>query len=468
MSAVTATPTLTVAGQAVPLAPSSTPGLVAIGSLSVKWGRATVLDRPTPATASITLLDQTAGYTFASRTDLTGQLVVIGWTASDGSSGTTFRGRITDVDAQPSSSAGFSVTLAASSKEIDAANYTVPDNTVWPAESFSARLARIMGVMPAGLFAGGATMPTRGDVGFTNVADPSKDFGDYIAGQQDVSGQDVLSLLHQLWDSTYPVPLVYDPATDGFTFSTRRNYEYLPIGTALSAGLVIGNNGLYQAQAVSGLGMLAGQLAYSGTLSQPIDSRLTVIEVSYLDQTNNYTSTTIAAGTSDYANEATIGRRSLSIDSIHADAGMAAQLASLWATIADGEGRLPRLATITFATADATPLPSAAHAACLLSGRETSQRIFLGGSWITDLGVRPLVGIVGGTISYAAGQWSIQAQPAPGIVDWSTTPLPVQYAASSTAVTLADIDPSVTLGDLAFIDVGAGYTANNQPPWGST
>jgi hypothetical protein len=50
-------------------------------------------------------------------------------------------------------------------------------------------------------------------------------------------------------------------------------------------------------------------------------------------------------------------------------------------------------------------------------------------------------------------------------VEWPTTPITVNTAASSAAVRLADIDRSVTLADLAFVDVGAGFTTATQPPW---
>lgn len=464
---VTAAPTLLVDGQSIDVADPAAP-VVAIDSLSIPWGRSSILGQTTPATAALKILDRSPGATLARRTDLKGRPVLAGWSTSTGQTGTNFRGRITDIDVTPWSGGGFLVALACSSKEVDAANYTAPEGTAWPAETFSARLARIVGLLPAGLFAGGVTMPTRTDVGITDPADPTKDLGDYPAMPATVGGRTALELLRELWASLSPLPLIYDPATDGLTFVASRRHAYNPtVGAAVGGRLVPGGAGYIVAPILStGVPLDAQLLPYAGALSQPLETSVTRVEVNYTPSGGQ--AATTAAGTALAAQEATIGRRTMSVQTIHSDAGNAAQLANLWASTCDVEGVLPRLSAFGYDSDRAGGFASAAAAGVLLAGRETTAELFVARSWLPSLGRRPLLGIIGGSIVYAAGKWSLQLRPAPVGFTYSTKPLPIAYASSpAAAARLVDIDPSVTLGDLAFVEVGAGYTVTTQPPWGT-
>ena len=467
---ITVSPTLTVAGSVVSVADPAA-GLVAIDTLSIPWGRDSVLDVPKPSTCSLRLLDSTAGATFARRADLIGQLVVAGWSCSDGPTGTNFRGRITDVEVTPRRSGGFYVALSATSKEADAGNYTAPEGTVWPAETFGARLGRIVGLMPAGLFAGGVHMPGRFDAGVTDVADPTKDFADYPVKPADVGGRSALELLREFWASVSVLPLRYDPAADELGFAARRRWTYNNlVGGAVVARLAVADPdrpGKYVAvpDRTGSVPIRADRLGYAGALTQPLESRVTRVEVAYTaagatDQTTTTATTTAAAL------ESTIGRRTLAVTSIHSDAGYAAQLAGQWRGLLDAEGRRPRLGPLQYTTSERTPFPSSATAAVVLWGREADWTVFLGGSWLPRLGERPVVAFVGGTITYRGGQWDVSLTPAPVSVEATTTPLPIRYA-SAGVVTLAQLDDSVTIGDLGFVEVGPGYTTTTQPPWGT-
>lgn len=457
---VQAAPTLTVAGLAVP--PTNTGALVGIDTLSITWGRPSVLARSTPATAQLTVLDRSRGFTFARRTDLIGQPVVLGYAGDGGLAGTNFRGRITDADAQPGPDGGIQVALSCSSREVDAANYEADRGTVFPAETMYDRLARINAMLPAGFFAGGAVMPAEAD-GFA------------LAAQQDVSGADALALLRQFYDSVSAAPMVYDPNLDRLAAAPLRMYgKRFTAGVAFSAGLVADPalGGRHIPRALFGLSMDADQWEYSGPLSQPIDTRITLVSVSFRNQDVAYAQRNVGALTDLFASEATDGRRSLSIDSIHAVTANAQALARSWAALATREGHAPRLEPIVYDSGRNGGFDSAAHAALLLAGGEArpegggeaTSRFFVRGTWVTQLLARPLFGIIGATVRYAVGDWSIAVQPVPVVTEVPTQPLRVNYAGTP-GIRLVDIDPSVTLGDLRFVDVGAGFTFATQPPW---
>lgn len=467
---VTAVPTLTVGGQ--PIAGTLAGTLRAIDELRLTWGRAGVLEQPTPASLSLTVRDTTPGATFARRKDLIGQPLVLGWTCSDGSSGVNFRGRITDAAATPRPGAvagrGFDVALAASSVEVDLANYKVAAGSSFPAETFAARRARLAAMLPAGTFTGGVVLPNRFDVGLQDVTTPETDLDTYTAAPDAAAGgKDLLTLLRELFASTAPFPLIYDPTTDRLRHAGRRRFTY-NTGITLSAKLIpsADHGGRYIAASLSGHHLDAAHTGYAGSLQQALENRLTRIELQYLDSTASYAQRTVAAGTADTGNEPVIGRRVLSVTTIQGLTAKATQLAGLYADLASNEGRSRRLGAVSYSTAR-EPFRDGSHAALLLAGAEAATALFLRGSWLPQLGSRPLVGVLGATVRYARGQWSIDLQPAPVFVDPAGAnwwPVTVAKAAAA-GVKLSDLDPSVTLGDYGSIDVGAGYTEATAPSY---
>lgn len=447
---VTATPSLTVAGAPVTAA-GTTADLLAVEALGVSWGRTDLLSHPTPATASVSLLDRSAGLVTAARRDLIGQPVTVGWSTGT-TTGTSFRGRITDVSVawSPAQRAA-RVDLSCSSKEVDAANYTVPEGTSWPQESFPARLARIVALLPAGLFTGGVNLPDANLVTALGLA--PRTFTGYTAAARDASGADVLTLLRELWFSCYPVPLVYDPTGDRLTYAGRRFYETPGASTArLTTSALYG--GRYIAlprTAFTGAAALhldAAAFAAAGPLDQPLDARLTRVEVSY---PGTGTQGTAAATPPAASAETATGRRTLSVTSVHAVAADAATLAADWADLAGREAASPRLSPITYRT-DLAPFADNATAAVLLGCAETSTQAFVAATWLPRVSQSPLVGFTGGHLSYAAGQWAAQLNPAPCAAVSTAPPLTITNAGDFLpGVRLADVDPSVTFGDLAYI-----------------
>lgn len=471
---VNPTPFITVGDAAVgTAAPSSGGGLTGINELRVTWGRASILDQPTPARCTVTVLDTTPGATFARRTDLRGREVQAGYVTVNASGDPTatlnFRGRVTDTAARPRRSGGFYVDVTCSSKEVDAANYTAPEGTSWPAETMGARLARIVALLPAGLFAGGVQLPTRAAVGLDSTS--GLDFADYPVAAADVGGQDALSLLQSLWRSTFPVPLVYDPTTDGLAFiRSRRHYVDTTAGGSIVGQLIASpaRAGRYVAAPYTSLSVPldAGRVEFDGPLAQPMESSATRVEVAYTlpGTTTRATAGVVVPGSPA---ETTSGRRTLSVDSILADAGWAAQLAQQWTFVAAQQAMPALHDPITYRPGRDGGFADDAAAGALLAGQERPAELFLGGSWLTLLGARPVVSVIGGTITYAGGEWALSLNTAPVTVDTPTArPLTPATAAASAAVTLADIDRSVSVGDLEHVQIGAGFTYSTQP-WGT-
>lgn len=466
---VTAVPIVTIAGEAIPAGKVGgvQPAVVAVGSLKVTWGRKTLLTHPTPATASVTVLDTTPTGTYARRTDLKGKVVLISWSTGT-SSGTSFRGRVTDVEAVPRAGRrGFLVTITASSKEVDAANWTAPEGTTWPAETALARLNRIKALMPSTLFAGGIELPNRAAVGLVDVVDPTLDFDGYPVGAGDVGGRDCLSLLRVLWQSLAPVPLVYDPAADSLSFiRSRIRQNYQPAGGSIVGRLVL-IDGKWRTTPITSLGTSidAALVPLAGPLAQPLESMLTRVHVKWWNPaTQKEAEGGAFIGGAPAETEA--GRRALSVESIIANIDLATQLVAQWVALAAQVGEPNLTDPITYRSSKVGGFLDDTAAAILLAGRERPAEVFIGGSWVTRLGKRPLFGIIGGSIGYKAGEWELQLQPAPVRVDNPTAkPVTANSSANSAAIKLRDIHDSVTVGDLEYVHIGAGYTIDTQP-WG--
>lgn len=438
-----ATPTVTVAGTAVGLSAASSGTLVGIEALSIPWGRSTVLDQPTPARLSLRLLDRSTGGAFARRADLIGQVVTVGWAGSDGGSGTSFRGRVTDVELTPLTRrdpAGMlrrmlAVDVAATSLELDAANYTVPEQTPpWPTEDLASRAARIAALFPAGLFAAVELDPAWSDV------PPS-------AATVDVSGKSALDLLRQLANSTAR-PLVYDPTRNALTYCARRKFTAAH-ATRLEAVPAYGGLRAATCSPVGGVWLPAARLVPGGPAARGLASRLTRVEVRYYDNVNAEATAAYAIPTDPP--EAVGGRRTLSVDSVLTGATpsrVSGTLAGEWGSIASNEALQPTAPPLSWRSADGW-WDTTGQRALMLAGCEQPTPVFVQGSEIPEVGASPLVGFVGGVIAYGAGDWTVQLhpvgtfpQPAPGLTAASFT---------STGLRPVDLHRSVSFADCPYI-----------------
>lgn len=461
-------PVLSIARSVIAAGPvgGKLPPVVAIDELSVTWGRSSVLEQPVPATASLSVLDRSPTATLAARTDLIGQPAVITWVAGDGSDGVTFRGRITGVEVTPDrATGGFRVDLSCSSKEVDAANFRAPKGTAWPVEPFVDRWARIWALLPVGWFTGGCNLPTAADAGL-DLADPARNLKDYSAAAVDAGGKDALSMLRELFVSMSPLPMIYDPYADGIRFGTAgAHHAYAPAsGMTVSAILAPApdRGGRYVAQSLARLHLDGGLSPGNGKLSSGLDSRVTRVEVQW---SNAGTAATAYGYPADNGLEDTIGRRTLGVSSIHAGTAEAAQLAAMYTRVVDRTARGGQLDPVTYDTS-LEPFCDTAHVRALLDGCEKGREFFLGRSWYPRVGRRPLIAVLGGRVAYAHGQWQVQLNPVPATVAGAPSWGPITVrAAGLSSVRLRDLDPSVTAGDVGFVDIGAGFTESTVTPY---
>jgi hypothetical protein len=462
-------PVLTVAGTAVALTDTG-PGLVGIDALSLTWGRSSVLERPTPATLSLSLLDTTPGATFARRGDLKGQPVVLGWTTAGGAStGTNFQGRITDTALRPRPAGGFLLDLQCASKEADAANWRFDKGTTFPAETAAARQSRIFAALPSGYFAGGIAMAGPDS---TDGYDPSA----WALGSLDASELDCLSLLADLYDTVSYLPLMYDPQHDTLTHTPARRvhaaqpgngppgWVYTYVGQLLADPARAGRYRPYPVSALS-LAVDALDLDFAGALNDAIDGRITRVEVSWTDPAGSLSGTR-SSQIQTAAQEALTGRSVLSINSWLKAGADATSMAVEYGNVAGLEGAARRLDPVTYSTARTGGFDSVNHARALLTGCELGWELFLGRSWLPALGECPVYGVVGGTVTYAGGEWTAVLTPAAVGLNYAGTTPGVPTAlriADAGAHTLAEMDDALTLGDMAFVQVSAGYTTATQP-----
>lgn len=457
----------------IPPGPSSA-SLVAVDGFSITWGRGTVLEAPAPSTAQVRILDRQTGYPFASRTDLVGLPLLLGYKPTAPTLTYNFRGRITDADVEPHPLGGFVVTLQATSIELDLGNVTVGKGlSGWPAESATVRLGRLTSAMSGlGLLrsVNPAVLPTALDAGIDR-ADPTKDLPDYTVAPVNAGGVDMLTLFRELYASTSALPMVYNPDLSQLTFAPRRIFGFNPLGNAFSAQLVAtaARGGKYAIEALGGIGLDGGaSLLGPGQLVMPLDSKVTRVEVTYLNAAAStaYSQATAATSVAG-ASEATSGRRTLSVSTIQTSTSIAQQLAYNYADLAASEGAGRRLDNLSYRSElNGGGFDSAAVADALLSGYERGTTIFLQRSWLPRLGARPMTSIVGGKITYSGGQWSLELTPSRVSVSapWAAASIPSYFARST--VKAANLDASVTFADAAFVDVGGGYTTSTQPPWG--
>jgi hypothetical protein len=456
--------------------PGDVAGLQAVTELSITWGRSSMTELPRAATAALTVRDSSPGAVLARRTDLIGQTISLGWgrlaDGTGGERGFNFQGRITDATAAPfrhPHDGTWLVSLAASSREVDLANVLVPAGTTWPAETFAARLARITALLPDAFSS--VTLPTRFDLGTAANADGSDPTLGFPVAPADVSGADVLTLLRQFYASVSAMPMIYDPQQPGFRFLPvrRRVHTTSPVGTFI-ASLVRdpdrANRAAITCNGPGGMGVEARRIPSSGAVHSSLDTRITRIEVKYKDSANGYAAAVAVASTKHTALESVIGRRTWTVDTINASTLQARTVASYYAQVINLDASLPLLDSADITTAR-EPIHNDNEAQWLLGCAESNGTAFVNGSLLPQLGQRPLIGLLGGRLGYAHGQWTHRVQPALVATDtygYPYAPIPVNVVDPGRTLTLADIDRSVTFADCRYLDMPAGASSGTPYP----
>lgn len=485
---VTATPGLTVAGVSVDTGPnSSLTDLVVLDGLAFTWGRQQVMDQPEPATASIALFDPSSSW--AQSRDLIGQAVTLTYAGMKAGVQTVvpiFIGRITTAKlarkivqkADGTQVIGQAVTLTASSILNDLANIVPAES--WPAEALGARRARIETyARNAGVLA--------------NVAIRGYWVTPAVAPIDINSQVSILEHLIGLYNSCGPDRFTFLPWESQAIQLERRDYGTWRTAACLhwnvaGEGTARDGKGAYiwslaqpaYDNGLSGVNLYldAQALEYDDTagLSRDITTRLTRVLLTHPDGSNNNTETTIVqlvSAIDPAVSESVIGIRSVAQSSITNNNSYAAQAASDLAYMADREAAGWRADPFTFRSSlNGGGFDYWDQLSQMLNGGETMSYWFLQRSWFAQVGIRPCFAIIGGTVTYTAGEWQQTCQIAP----INTLPMPQHAIAwdeiddGSATYQLQwwdDDNPrglheSVTYEDIGFC--GRGLNVNTAPP----
>jgi hypothetical protein len=452
-------------------------GPLVLEGLSVQWGRTELLAQPSPATANVSLF--VADGTWAVSTDLIGQVISLRWEATRPgdttvSSGVFFYGRVTGatITRRPDigdGTAGTVVALTCSSILTDLANRVPPD--AWPTDTFTGRRNALLPYL-GGAITGPAEFRSSWLTG-PNVAAVPVD-------QQ----KSALQTLTDLYSWCGSDRFTYLPATRRATFIVRRAVSQtaqLARDTAGTGTAREGKGAYLRTIAVAATeGMpfdphyLDGQmLSYDGGLSRDITGRITRVEVTHQDSSAAFAQRTDTAMVSAVAGAATTDEAVLGVRALRQSSGVVwnnfAQIAaSDLATMVAREGAGWRTGELVLDTT----VPGAGFeyfdqfAALALAGGEVQSAVFLQRTWLPALGIRPVVGIIGGRIEHTGGGWRIGLNVAP--ISTGTVPQhPISWSeiddggVGNTLIWTDDDDPfglheSLTYEDIYYCNRGLG------------
>lgn len=440
-------PSLTIDGVTISGTTTSPPtSQVLLDGISVHWGRTDALAQPEVATATAALFD--ASGTWATSTDRVGLPAVLSWSVPVfGGTSTTvfFRGRVASITPARRRLGGVDgvlVTLRLTGILGDLANRTPVES--WPAETLDQRRARIA-------TAAAAVLPGGVAIRASWAAAP-------VAAVPLANQKSLLEHLHALYDSCGADRMSYRPDVQSVIPIPRRAYPDRGIaqlwwnvpGDAATGATQRDNAGAY-ARAMplipagfSGIttpNYLDGRrIEYDPAdgVTRDLASRITRVQVSWTDAAG---AQQIAELLVPEANEALIGIRAATLDSLTTDGTFAATSAAELRTAATSEGAAWRLKDPR--TLPSFPFESFAQVVALLYGTEDMGAVFLQGTWLPALGIRPVYGVIGATLDYSAtdGGWALTLALSP-----------VVTAAQQHAIAWDEIDNGSTTYQLEWHD----------------
>jgi hypothetical protein len=452
-------------------------GLLALDGLSVTWGRQEALDQQEPATASLELFDPTRSWHRSAQR--IGAPVTLRWQVTSGgvtSSRVFFRGRVSRLNPRVATLAGVRgtrIALELTSLVSDLGNIVPP--IAWPWENFGvvtttpnpigSRKARVSAAVVAAGISGGVTTRT--------------DWDNFPAHSFPVDQQvSVAEHVQLLYDSLVD-RMNYSPNANAFSgvgtrdYTTRRTLGRLasdPVGSAsdragqgvYATARTIANvpgygPGLYLDGRETGYPEGAGIVRDAG-------SAITRVRVQYMAATGGFPPTEtatvnerIVAG----SNETLTGIRTVTVDSLIETSAQYPR----WETVVKNDVSSWQLEPITYDTGATGGFEDLAQVLALLSGEESNLLVFLQGSELPLMGVCPILGIMGGTITHDAGHWTAEATLAPITLvaaqhpisweefDTGTTGTQVQWWDTPHPLGLHE---SLTFEDLAWVGMGHG------------
>lgn len=489
---LTATPGLTIGGVSVDTAPNtSLTDLVVLDGLSITWGRDQVMDQPDPATARCTVFDPAS--TWATSMDLIGQPISLTYTATKPGVGVLtepiFLGRITSARltrktvTRPdgTEAAGQQIALTASSILNDLANIIPAED--WPDETMDARRARIQtyatnaGVTSSVTIRGYWTAPHAAPIAAANQVS----ILDHLVGLYNSTGPDRMTFIPwsrqviQVERRDHPAyrtlgGLGRNLAGDGTPRDGKGAYAQ-SLTQASSDGGMTGLSAYLDAQAI--------EFDDASGLSLDITNRITRILLTHPDGGNGNQQVTIVqlvSAIDPTVDETKIGVRSASQSSICNYDNYAATAASDLAYMAAREGSGWRSDPFIFRSSlNGGGFDNWTQLSLMLLGGEVLTLWFIQRSWFAEVGIRPVFGIIGGTVTYTSGEWLLSCQ----ITPVSTASL--QHAIAweeiddgTTANTLIWTDgddpnglhESLTYEDIGFVGQGLGVTVTPANTYG--
>lgn len=391
------------------------PDQVVVDGLTLRWGRAKVLDQPEPGTGSLTLFDATK--TWAIGRQLIGKSVTVSWSGTIPGTGpdrrTFFRGRIQRVKVVAKTVHiggrtvdGSLVTLQLVSIINDLAN--IKPTVAWPEETMDARRGRLA-ALAADVLPNGVLIR---DYWKTPHAEPVS-----VTNQRSVYDHIIA-----LYDSCGADKMTYWPVDQFVRNMPRRDY---PSVRGL-AGLWWNQPGEPTQPGRAGLGCYVRtySLDVGGIVGTPHYLDAGAIEWDPADgleqgpeqRISRVLVTNPDGAVAGYPDRRTLllvpdvderreGVRQASVDSIIVWNSWAEQMAGDVREVASQEGRAWSLPPVVWDTRRTEGFETWEQGRFYLIGGETNSIVFLQGSQLPQYGIRPVVGIRGSVTSYRRGHW---------------------------------------------------------------
>jgi hypothetical protein len=449
-------------------------GQVVLDDVEVRWGRDELLDQPGVGTGTCSLFDATREW--ATTNDLIGLVVTLRYGGDDATdtyqSGVFFRGRITDVNRSLRTVAGVTgelVQLSMSSLLGDLAN-RLP-TVSWPEETVEARRVRVAASSTGAI----NSVTVRPYWLVPNIrpftVDDQQSVYEHLLSLYDSSGADRMSYLPDAKGVTYVVRRDY-PTTRGTVrlwwdqgSGARQGQgvyaRTIALGPAGAAGL---NPALY-------LDAAAIEYDPDDGVSKDVTSRVSTVQVAHPtaadpSKSPNYP-TRVTELTVTGADEATEGVRTARLtSSLTNNSYVDVAVSDLEALVRNEAQEWALAGTLVYRTRPAGGFESVAQAELLLAGGEVNTLIVLQRSFLPRLGIRPVFGVMGGSIAYRRRGWQVELIPAPITTtadqhpihwdEFDADPYEVQWWDSDHA---SGMHESLTYEDCGYISCGLGVSS---------
>ncbi|NQX26829.1 hypothetical protein HQQ81_05620 [Microbacteriaceae bacterium VKM Ac-2854] len=454
MALMTDPPVITISGEPLPASWTDGRGLVGVADLAMPWGRDDPFGEPEPTTLSMTVIDPDGAW--STDNDLVGAPIVVERPAPTVRA--IFRGRINDVQTRRGA-----VTDPITGREV----------TVWftaiTAASTQADLAQA--VMPGpvndpdgigygnGYWPPTATPGERLDDVFENGASTFIDGIEHfpgaamLKGHQYSEGLNLFDLIALAYRSANPLTHAnYVPHTNRIDFGRA----------AVGAGLrLTWLDGLVVTEATgNGLTVPASRVALASDQSvrSTVANAIDIVQVAWATAqpdaatTGRWNTDALATAYTARYDPAARGQRVYKIDTDIRDDGAPANAVAASSAVLineiNGKFALPPIRFLP----GRLDYDAAALDVLLATYDKPLASFYFRGSIFAGLNnVGPLFQIVGGTVSWSARGWAIDANAVPA----AEGPDPTTWdQVAPAAVTYDDLDPAITLRELAYVTEG--------------